>query len=403
MLPAAVAIGGGEAAVALGGLGVGIASTIRNLDIDSIVSDNTTFFDRLSVAFPSLRIAKFLLDSADDFINVSSAVVETNFKETDSVVSNIVGNVVEKNVDIANDNIERLKSKPSEIISDSDYVYNGEPLVSVFVNNANLLDRRLSMIADILVKQSVSNNTSVISSLSALNSTVSSLNVSLMHIASAVSSVAGYFDVQNILTSEVYGILFELKSFVDKISQSLVNSKVVDTSVSSDISDVNIDVSAIVQKLQDISNSIDSLRNVSDISGVIGGLNSLKDVISQLDLSVVNNNSVDVDLSKIDELKSVISDVFGSTRSKDEAVLEHLSFKKDVYEVKDLDGNIIARISPRELTAIKDAVKARAVTDEINFELDEDDIDLVGGFDLDLPAFERFSDIVKAVKDSNGS
>lgn len=62
---------------------------------------------------------------------------------------------------------------------------------------------------------------------------------------------------------------------------------------------------------------------------------------------------------------------------KDLGIVDDLEYRKKVKDLKDLEGNVIAKTSVRNVEAIKNASKARAITDEINFELDNEDFDLL--------------------------
>lgn len=68
---------------------------------------------------------------------------------------------------------------------------------------------------------------------------------------------------------------------------------------------------------------------------------------------------------------------------------EKAEYDKTSVAIKDLDGNTIAKASPREIALSRQAVQARTYTDENNFELDTEALDL---FDLPMPNFKDLFD-----------
>lgn len=68
---------------------------------------------------------------------------------------------------------------------------------------------------------------------------------------------------------------------------------------------------------------------------------------------------------------------------------EKAEYDKTSVAIKDLDGNTIAKASPREIALSRQAVQARTYTDENNFELDNEALDL---FDLPMPNFKDLFD-----------
>lgn len=81
---------------------------------------------------------------------------------------------------------------------------------------------------------------------------------------------------------------------------------------------------------------------------------------------------------------------------KDTKLIDELDYRKTTTAVKDLDGNVVAEISPREIEAIKNVSDARLRTDMNNFELDSEDFDIMdlSSFDISkMFKFEKQSDL----------
>jgi|GEM_PF-2312804 len=102
----------------------------------------------------------------------------------------------------------------------------------------------------------------------------------------------------------------------------------------------------------------------------------LNDIASR-EISVKNTleNNINLDIKKpIDinllSIPAMLGELLETTLSARKAWLESLEYQKAAKEIKDLDGVVVAKTSPREIKAIKDATQARGNTDENNFELD---------------------------------
>lgn len=106
----------------------------------------------------------------------------------------------------------------------------------------------------------------------------------------------------------------------------------------------------------------------------------LNDIASR-EISVKNTleNNINLDIKKpIDinllSIPAMLGELLETTLSARKAWLESLEYQKAAKEIKDLDGVVVAKTSPREIKAIKDATQARGNTDENNFELDETEL-----------------------------
>ena len=73
---------------------------------------------------------------------------------------------------------------------------------------------------------------------------------------------------------------------------------------------------------------------------------------------------------------------------------ERHDYEKKPQAIKDLDGQVVASLSPREAQTASNATQAKKNTDTNNFELDGDDIlglfddlpDVSGLFNIELPS-----------------
>lgn len=70
------------------------------------------------------------------------------------------------------------------------------------------------------------------------------------------------------------------------------------------------------------------------------------------------------------------------------SIKEHYDFLKNPMDVRDLDGEFISSISPRELSVIKNGVDSRLRTDQNNFEIGEGDFNVPDSIPL-LPFVAR--------------
>lgn len=118
----------------------------------------------------------------------------------------------------------------------------------------------------------------------------------------------------------------------------------------------------------------------------------LNDIASR-EISVKNTleNNINLDIKKpIDinllSIPAMLGELLETTLSARKAWLESLEYQKAAKEIKDLDGVVVAKTSPREIKAIKDATQARGNTDENNLDIDDYDFD------------EEFIDLSKLLK-----
>ena len=121
------------------------------------------------------------------------------------------------------------------------------------------------------------------------------------------------------------------------------------------------------------------------LSGV--KLNADVKVRNTLDASLSIDRPVEISLpASYAENQKILSE--NSTKTL-EIYREKSEYDKTSVAIKDLDGNTIANASPREIALSRQAVQARTFTDENNFELDNEALDL---FDLPMPNFKDLFD-----------
>ena len=116
-------------------------------------------------------------------------------------------------------------------------------------------------------------------------------------------------------------------------------------------------------------------------------LDAKVDVKNRVDASLSLDHPVEISLpASYAENQKILSE--NSTKTL-EIYREKSEYDKTSVAIKDLDGNTIANASPREIALSRQAVQARTFTDENNFELDNEALDL---FDLPMPNFKDLFD-----------
>lgn len=116
-------------------------------------------------------------------------------------------------------------------------------------------------------------------------------------------------------------------------------------------------------------------------------LDAKVDVKNRVDASLSFDRPVEISLpASYTENQKILSE--NSTKTL-EIYKEKAEYDKTSVAIKDLDGNTIAKASPREIALSRQAVQARTYTDENNFELDNEALDL---FDLPMPNFKDLFD-----------
>lgn len=116
-------------------------------------------------------------------------------------------------------------------------------------------------------------------------------------------------------------------------------------------------------------------------------LDAKVDVKNRVDASLSIDRPVEISLpASYAENQKILSE--NSTKTL-EIYKEKAEYDKTSVAIKDLDGNTIAKASPREIALSRQAVQARTYTDENNFELDNEALDL---FDLPMPNFKDLFD-----------
>lgn len=116
-------------------------------------------------------------------------------------------------------------------------------------------------------------------------------------------------------------------------------------------------------------------------------LDAKVDVKNRVDASLSLDHPVEISLpASYAGNQKILSE--NSTKTL-EIYKEKAEYDKTSVAIKDLDGNTITNASPREIALSRQAVQARTYTDENNFELDNEALDL---FDLPMPNFKDLFD-----------
>ena len=167
---------------------------------------------------------------------------------------------------------------------------------------------------------------------------------------------------------------------LNKISNNTVVSDKLSSLENSLNASVDAFSKAVAQGLANNSTAIDKLRAASKPAGSNDG-----DKISTA-IGSLNEN-----LAKMSDNLSAIKENGGKLA---EIETERHEYETKPQTIRDLDGESVANISPRDAQTIKNASEARIATDTNNFELDSSDIfslfdglpDPSGLFDIELPS-----------------
>lgn len=116
-------------------------------------------------------------------------------------------------------------------------------------------------------------------------------------------------------------------------------------------------------------------------------LNSSSNKVSAA-LKGVNEN-----LAKIAEIKGDIAKISENGKGMLDIEKDRHTYEKTPQAIKDLDGETVANLSPRDAQTVKNATEARVATDENSFELSDSDVsglfpefpDITTLFDFPLP------------------
>ena len=130
--------------------------------------------------------------------------------------------------------------------------------------------------------------------------------------------------------------------------------------------------------------------------------NLTKSVTSGLNTVALNSSSnkvsaalkgVNDNLAKIAEIKGDVAKISDNGKGLLDIEKDRHAYEKTPQAIKDLDGETVANLSPRDAQAANNATQAKKNTDINNFELLEGDIedlfgdlpDITGLFDIELP------------------
>ena len=130
-----------------------------------------------------------------------------------------------------------------------------------------------------------------------------------------------------------------------------------------------------------------SLENVS---------NNIKDGANTIALNSGSNkvsvalNSVSENLAKIAEIKGDVAKISENGKGLLDIEKDRYAYEKTPQAIKDLDGETVANLSPRDAQTANNATQAKKNTDINNFELLDSDIEDLFG---DLPDITGLFDV----------
>lgn len=137
--------------------------------------------------------------------------------------------------------------------------------------------------------------------------------------------------------------------------------------------------------LQNLVSKMGSSSNARKISGAISSLStSLKSSIGKISdnlKEVSKNNGANISLA-IGSLNQNLSKISDSSKGRFDIEKERHTYEKTPQNIKDLDGETVANLSPRDAQTANNATQAKKNTDINNFELLDSDIEDLFG---DLP------------------
>ena len=148
--------------------------------------------------------------------------------------------------------------------------------------------------------------------------------------------------------------------------------------------------------LQNLVSKMGSSNNARKISGAISSLSSsLKSSIDKVSdglKEVSKNNGANISLA-IGSLNQNLAKISDSNKGRFDIEKERHTYEKTPQSIKDLDGETVAKMSPRDAQTVKNVSEARVATDENNFSLSDNDIsglfpefpDITTLFDFPLP------------------
>lgn len=137
--------------------------------------------------------------------------------------------------------------------------------------------------------------------------------------------------------------------------------------------------------LQNLVSKMGSSNNARKISGAISSLSSsLKSSIDKVSdglKEVSKNNGANISLA-IGSLNQNLAKISDSSKGRFDIEKERHTYEKTPQAIKDLDGETVANLSPRDAQTANNATQAKKNTDINNFELLDSDIEDLFG---DLP------------------
>lgn len=217
-----------------------------------------------------------------------------------------------------------------------------------------------------------------------INSLTSSVNEQFSLLNNNMMGMLIYFE--QFLSNQVLGV-----TSASKIPEAITSSKT--------------DYLKFVDSFKDIKRSIDNLKLSPSVSVSAPQV----DVSVSVEPLAKSFDSINLSLDKLvkdETFKSLIDvqktskdnakEFFDKKSEEADLQIESLQYDKNPQEVKDLDGQTVGTFAPREASLVKDATFAKNQTDEKNFELDDDDLDIATPIDISsIYGYEKSSDIIE--------
>lgn len=181
---------------------------------------------------------------------------------------------------------------------------------------------------------------------------------------------------------------------------------------------------ALVLQMQELSKIPTALSLASDVKSsflerISSSLENIVPALQSLEISSYVNVPqasviVESDSSAINALTTATSSLKDGLLNKLEPLAQNALKQKEIadykttpLDIKNLDGVLVATLTPLQIRTIKDAVVSRNETDEMEFSLDDDILDSFTS-SIPLPSYTRanqeadFSSILESMGSSNG-
>ncbi|AQW87155.1 hypothetical protein CPIN18021_0308 [Campylobacter pinnipediorum subsp. caledonicus] len=313
-------------------------------------------------------IARNIVERINNYSRSSSSTTDFNLSEAPSIPK-------------PEDYINKLRS-----IHDKDYTIPAPSAPQTPKNNLSSSASFASGSSNI----NAGNSTNLISA-------INSQNAILAEIASALNSFVALQATKSLNIAVPTQQASKKGGFTQTISTPLPNFKP-KPELNSKSLEKSLDLIANLYKksLENPSKSVD----LTEVTKALNNIAKIKPSIKMTmpkDLSIAFPESMAVTLpadyvANQTAIKEALSGTF-------EIHKEQAEYMKTPATVKDLDGNTIAKATPREMSLTYEATRARTATDENNFELDENDINALYPALPDISQLFKFKLVGEVTKD----